>query len=43
LINYEDGNFEVVLKIINTIKESAPDVGAVEMRLIGEDGKLIQK
>ncbi|HJO62055.1 MAG TPA: UDP-N-acetylmuramate dehydrogenase [Desulfobacterales bacterium] len=43
LINDEDGNFEDVVKIINTIKESAPDVGAVEMRLIGEDGKLIQK
>lgn len=43
LINDEDGSFEDVVKIIDTIKKSAPDVGAVEMRLIGEDGGLIQK
>ena len=41
LINEEGGNFDDVLSIINTIKESAPEVGAVEMRLIGEDGRPI--
>ncbi len=41
LINEEDGSFEDVVKIINTIKENAPEVGAVEMRLIGEDGKMM--
>ncbi|MBU0458394.1 UDP-N-acetylmuramate dehydrogenase, partial [Patescibacteria group bacterium] len=38
LINEDNGSFADVIKIIETVKEKAPDVGEVEMRLIGEDG-----
>ena len=41
LINEENGGFKDVCKIIETVKSKAPDVGEVEMRLVGEDGKMI--
>lgn len=42
LINADHGSFEDLVTLIKTVRAEVPQLRGIEMRLIGEDGKIVQ-